>query len=88
MVYLLELFLGLQSHSNRCTESFMRENVVEELRQLRTDDRTKRKTLDILKRFHSEEEMEDLDEDGMWSQSLIHHYYFFVARTSCLLADF
>lgn len=52
-----------KSHSNRCTESFMRENVVEELRQLRTDDSTKRKTLDILKRFHSEEEMEDLDED-------------------------
>lgn len=44
----------------------MRENVVEELRQLRTDDSAKRKTLDILKRFHAEEEMEDLDEeDGM-----------------------
>lgn len=52
-----------KSHSNRCTESFMRENVVEELRQLRTDDSIKRKTLDILKRFHSEEEMEDLDEE-------------------------
>lgn len=44
----------------------MRENVVEELRQLRTDDNAKRKTLDILKRFHTEEEMEDLvEEDGM-----------------------
>ncbi|XP_038891530.1 zinc finger HIT domain-containing protein 2 [Benincasa hispida] len=52
-----------KSHSNRCTESFMRENVVEELRQLRTDDSTKLKTLDILKRFHLEEERENLDEE-------------------------
>lgn len=51
----------------------MRENVVEELRQLRTDDSTKQKTLDILKRFHSEEEMEDFDEDedGMLLQTLV-----------------
>ncbi|XP_052208814.1 uncharacterized protein LOC127812463 isoform X2 [Diospyros lotus] len=53
-----------KSHSLRCTESFMRENVVDELQQLRPDDETKQKMLDILKRFHSEEEMDDMDEDG------------------------
>lgn len=53
----------LQSHSIRCTESFMRENVVEELRHLQPDDQTKRKMLEILKRFHSEDETEPLDED-------------------------
>ncbi|XP_022736381.1 zinc finger HIT domain-containing protein 2-like [Durio zibethinus] len=52
-----------KSHSLRCTESFMRENVVEELRQLQPDDETKRKMLEILKRFHSEEETNPLDED-------------------------
>ncbi|PON73577.1 Zinc finger, HIT-type domain [Parasponia andersonii] len=48
-----------KSHSLRCTESFMRENVVEELRHLQPDDETKEKMLDILKRFHSE----DMDEE-------------------------
>ncbi|KAG8476451.1 hypothetical protein CXB51_033369 [Gossypium anomalum] len=52
-----------KSHSIRCTESFMRENVVEELRHLQSDDQTKRKMLEILKRFHSEDETEHLDED-------------------------
>ncbi|TYG91552.1 hypothetical protein ES288_A12G271000v1 [Gossypium darwinii] len=52
-----------KSHSIRCTESFMRENVVEELRHLQSDDQTKRKMLEILKRFHSEDETEPLDED-------------------------
>ncbi|KAL9251282.1 Zinc finger HIT domain-containing protein [Drosera capensis] len=53
--------LCLQSHSLSCTESFMRENVLEELRQLKPDDGAKKKMLEILKRFHSEEEdvMED-----------------------------
>lgn len=41
----------------------MRENVVEELRQLQPDDEIKRKMLEILKRFHSEEETHTLDED-------------------------
>lgn len=41
----------------------MRENVVEELRQLQPNDETKEKMLDILKRFHSEEETEDMDEE-------------------------
>ncbi|XVF12905.1 hypothetical protein REPUB_Repub08aG0160200 [Reevesia pubescens] len=52
-----------KSHSLRCTESFMRENVVQEMRQLQPDDQTKRKMLEILKRFHSEEETDPLDED-------------------------
>ncbi|KAG6636483.1 zinc finger HIT domain-containing protein 2 isoform X1 [Carya illinoinensis] len=52
-----------KSHSLRCTESFMRENVVEELQQMQSNDETKRKMLDILKRFHSEEETERMDED-------------------------
>ncbi|KAI7994795.1 Zinc finger HIT domain-containing protein 2 [Camellia lanceoleosa] len=52
-----------KSHCLRCTESFMRENVVEEMRQLQPDDENKQKMLDILKRFHSEEEMDNMDED-------------------------
>ncbi|KAL4383587.1 hypothetical protein GQ457_15G011220 [Hibiscus cannabinus] len=52
-----------KSHNLRCTESFMQENVVEELRQLQTDDQTKRKMLEILKRVHLEEENDPLDED-------------------------
>lgn len=56
----------LQSHSVRCTESFMRENVVQELRHVQSDDVTKRKMLDILKRLHSEEEEDGMDEDGMY----------------------
>ena len=54
-----------QSHSLQCTESFMRENVVEELQQMQPDDETKQKMLDILKRFHSEEETDSMDVDGM-----------------------
>ncbi|KAL0721352.1 hypothetical protein Bca4012_035951 [Brassica carinata] len=51
-----------KSHSVQCTESFMRENVVDELRQVRSDDQTKTKMLEILKRFHEEEEEEDDDD--------------------------
>ncbi|CAM8879553.1 unnamed protein product [Rhodiola kirilowii] len=54
-----------KTHSLRCTESFMRENVVKELGQLEPDDQTKLKMLEILKRFHSEEEeIDDMDYDG------------------------
>lgn len=64
-----------QRHSTRCTESFMRENVMEELKQIQPDDETKRKTLDILKRVHLEDEMsfdeeEDVDDVGMHLSSL------------------
>uniref|UniRef100_A0A1J3G9E2 Zinc finger HIT domain-containing protein 2 n=1 Tax=Noccaea caerulescens TaxID=107243 RepID=A0A1J3G9E2_NOCCA len=48
-----------KSHSVQCTESFMREIVVDELRQVRSDDQTKTKMLEILKRFHSKEEEEE-----------------------------
>lgn len=41
----------------------MRENVMEELQQIQTKDETKSKMLDILKRFHAEEEMNSDDED-------------------------
>lgn len=53
----------IQSHSLRCTESFMRENVVEELQQMQSNDETKRKMLEILKRLHLEEEMDSMDEE-------------------------
>ncbi|KAK9120739.1 hypothetical protein Syun_018356 [Stephania yunnanensis] len=53
-----------KAHSLRCTESFMRDNVVQELKQMKPDDETKKKMLNILKRFHSEEEeMDPMDED-------------------------
>ncbi|KAF7825524.1 zinc finger HIT domain-containing protein 2 isoform X1 [Senna tora] len=52
-----------KSHSLRCTESFMQENVVQELQQMQPDDESKHKMLDILKRFHSEEVSDSMDED-------------------------
>ncbi|XP_019169832.1 PREDICTED: zinc finger HIT domain-containing protein 2 [Ipomoea nil] len=63
-----------KSHSLRCTESFMRENVMEELHQSQPDEQSKQKMLGILKRLHSEDEMESLDEDEpdfSWSESTI-----------------
>ncbi|XP_010444303.1 PREDICTED: zinc finger HIT domain-containing protein 2-like [Camelina sativa] len=50
-----------KSHSVQCTESFMRENVNDELKQVRSDDQTKTKMLEILKRFHEEEEDGGID---------------------------
>ncbi|KAH9625628.1 hypothetical protein KSS87_019988 [Heliosperma pusillum] len=52
-----------KSHSLRCTESFMRENVMDEMKQLRPDDQSKKKMMDILKRFHAEDEEDSMDED-------------------------
>lgn len=69
-----------QSHNLRCTESFMRENVEGELGQLGPDDETKQKMLDILKRFHSEEEADAMDDDeaGMaYYLSLLVFLFFF-----------
>ncbi|KAF4389465.1 hypothetical protein G4B88_006524 [Cannabis sativa] len=61
-----------KSHSLRCTESFMRENVVAELQHLQPNDETKEKMLDILKKIHSEEETEDMDEqDSTLSEETI-----------------
>lgn len=76
--YILNLsFVCGQSHSLRCTESFMRDNVVEELQQMQSDDGTKQKMMDILKRFHLEEETDSMDEDGMLP------VYFFCFETVC-----
>jgi len=44
----------------------MRENVMDELKQMQPEDETKKKMLDILKRLHLEEEMESDGEDGMF----------------------
>lgn len=64
-----------QSHNLRCTESFMRENVVGEMGQLGPDDETKQKMLDILKRFHSEEEeTDDMDDDDNAGRFLFCYY--------------
>ncbi|GER25662.1 RNA-binding (RRM/RBD/RNP motifs) family protein [Striga asiatica] len=52
-----------KSHSLRCTESFMRENVMEELQQVQSDENSKFKMMEILKRFHEEEEADSLDEE-------------------------
>ncbi|CAK8570384.1 unnamed protein product [Lathyrus sativus] len=59
-----------KSHSLRCTESFMKENVVQELQQMQPDEQTKHKMLEILKRFHSEEEMDNMDEDSFEDSTL------------------
>lgn len=58
----------------------MRDNVVEELQQLEPNDATKQKMMDILQRFHTqEEEMDSTDElvdstsgDGMLSLVLFY----------------
>lgn len=47
----------------------MRENVLEELRHLQPEDETKQKMLDILKRFHTEEDMDIMEEDDSYSES-------------------
>ncbi|ONL99289.1 Zinc finger HIT domain-containing protein 2 [Zea mays] len=53
-----------KGHSVQCTESFMRENVMDELKQMQPEDESKKKMLDILKRLHLEEEMASDGEDG------------------------
>lgn len=54
-----------QSHSLRCTESFMRENVMGGLQQMKPDEESKARMLDILKRLHEEEETDGFHEEGM-----------------------
>ncbi|XP_020232036.1 zinc finger HIT domain-containing protein 2 [Cajanus cajan] len=64
-----------KSHSLRCTESFMKENVVQELQQMQPDEQAKNKMLDILKRFHSEEEMdEDSSADSTLSEETMEKF--------------
>ncbi|KAL6642814.1 hypothetical protein ACP70R_020995 [Stipagrostis hirtigluma subsp. patula] len=61
-----------KGHSVQCTESFMRENVMDELKQMQPEDESKKKMLDILKRLHLEEEMEsDGEDESMMSEELI-----------------
>ncbi|XP_024986926.1 zinc finger HIT domain-containing protein 2 isoform X2 [Cynara cardunculus var. scolymus] len=48
----------------------MRDNVMGEMQQLEPGDDTKQKMLDILKRFHSEEETDNLDDDGLAESAL------------------
>ncbi|RLN40615.1 zinc finger HIT domain-containing protein 2 [Panicum miliaceum] len=61
-----------KGHSLQCTESFMRENVMDELKQMQPEDESKKKMLDILKRLHLEEEMEsDGEDESMLSEELI-----------------
>uniref|UniRef100_A0A0A9CS24 HIT-type domain-containing protein n=1 Tax=Arundo donax TaxID=35708 RepID=A0A0A9CS24_ARUDO len=61
-----------KGHSVQCTESFMRENVMDELKQMQPEDESKKKMLDILKRLHMEEEMKSDGEDGsVLSEELI-----------------
>ncbi|KAJ3708401.1 hypothetical protein LUZ61_012106 [Rhynchospora tenuis] len=63
-----------KGHSLRCTESFMRDNVMDDLQQMQPEEETKRKMMDILKRFHSEEEDEvssDNEDEPMLSEELI-----------------
>lgn len=43
----------------------MRENVMEELQQMQPNEESKSKMLDILKRFHEEEETDSFHEEGM-----------------------
>uniref|UniRef100_A0A804LXZ1 HIT-type domain-containing protein n=1 Tax=Zea mays TaxID=4577 RepID=A0A804LXZ1_MAIZE len=61
-----------KGHSVQCTESFMRENVMDELKQMQPEDESKKKMLDILKRLHLEEEMaSDGEDESMLSEELI-----------------
>ncbi|KAJ3682130.1 hypothetical protein LUZ60_014703 [Juncus effusus] len=66
-----------KNHSVRCTESFMRENVLDEMKQIQPEDETKKKMMDILKRFHSEDQEEEInsddedDDDNTFSEELI-----------------
>ena len=72
-----------QGHSIRCTESFMRDNVMEELQQMQPGEETKRKMMDILKRFHSEDndEVSSDDEDGKAFWTFFFVYLIFMTGT-------
>lgn len=52
----------------------MKENVVQELQQMQPDDESKHKMLEILKRFHSEEESDSMDEDCKSSKISINYF--------------
>lgn len=52
----------------------MRDNVMEEMKQMEPADETKQKMLDILRRFHSEEEDDSMEDDG-YMLILYSNYY-------------
>uniref|UniRef100_A0A1D1XGW2 Zinc finger HIT domain-containing protein 2 n=1 Tax=Anthurium amnicola TaxID=1678845 RepID=A0A1D1XGW2_9ARAE len=65
-----------QKHGLHCTESFMRENVMEEMSQMQPDTETKRRMLEILNRMHlegeaSNDEDDDRDEDSVLSEETV-----------------
>lgn len=67
-----------KSHSIRCTESFMKDNVVGELKQVRSDEESRVKMLDILKRLNSLEEIDSVEdqdesEDSCLSEETIYN---------------
>lgn len=49
----------------------MKENIVQELQQMQPNEQSKQKMLDILKRFHSEEEMDGMDEEDSFEDSAL-----------------
>lgn len=49
----------------------MQENVVEKLQQFEANDKTKQKMVDILRRFHSEQEVDDLKKKVMLTNVMI-----------------
>ncbi|KAG6404433.1 hypothetical protein SASPL_136681 [Salvia splendens] len=59
-----------KSHSLHCTESFMRENVMGGLQQMKPDEESKARMLDILKRLHEEEETDGFHEEELNPPSL------------------
>lgn len=67
---------------------------MEELQQMQPDDTSRQKMLDILKRFHSEEEeeMDDMDEDDSTLseetiQRILSGMAPFISSITCLMGD-
>lgn len=46
----------MQGHSVRCTEQFARENVLEEMKDMKATPESKQKMLEALKRIHFDDE--------------------------------
>jgi hypothetical protein len=56
-------YFVLQGHSVRCTESFARENVLEEMKDMTVSSESKQRMLEALKRIHFDEEGRSIFED-------------------------
>ncbi|KAL3693779.1 hypothetical protein R1sor_007430 [Riccia sorocarpa] len=61
-----------KGHSLRCTESFMRDNVIEEMRDIQATDETKEKTLEMLRRIHFDEAGRSIFEDESFARDEDH----------------